>query len=107
MSSWRSGILFSQVTTKLNFRKLKDLHAGEIKRGRGRGGEREENPPPPSLRSRFLTLTPTLLVATSTLLKSSSVFRITDDSLCTDAPCPQRGGEGRGGEGCVCTQAKS
>ena len=61
----------------------------------------------PSLRSRFLTLTPTLLVATSTLLKSSSVFRITVGSLCTDAPCPQRGGEGRGGEGCVCTQAKS
>lgn len=36
------------------------------------------------------------MVATSTLLKSSSVFRITVGSLCTDAPLPSEGGEGRG-----------
>ena len=92
MSSWRSGTLFSRVTTILNFRKLKDLHGGEIKRG-GEGAGREKRTSP-SLQSRFLTLTPTLLVATSTLLKSSSVFRITVGSLCTDAPLPS---EGRGG----------
>lgn len=72
------------------------------KKGRGRRGEREENLPLPSV--TFLTLTPTLLVATSTLLKSSSVFRITVGSLCTDAPLPS---EGRGEEGCFCTQDKS
>lgn len=97
VSSWRSGTLFSRVITTLNFRKLKDLHEGEIKKGGGEEAGREKRTSP-SLRSRFLTLTPTLLVATSTLLKSSSVFRITVGSLCTDAPLPSegRGGEGRG-----------
>ena len=105
VSSWRSGTLFSRVITTLNFRKLKDLHEGEIKKGGGEEAGREKRTSP-SLRSRFLTLTPTLLVATSTLLKSSSVFRITVGSLCTDAPLALRG-EGRGGEGCFCTQDKS
>lgn len=96
VSSWRSGTLFSRVITTLNFRKLKDLHEGEIKKGGAEEAGREERTSP-SLRSRFSPWHP-LYWSLPLLYSNLPLFSELQMVACVPTP-PALRREGRGGEG--------
>ena len=86
-----------QKTQRLAWRWDKKKGAGK------RRAERRE--PPPSLRSRFSPWHP-LYWSLPLLYSNLPLFSELQMVACVPTP-PALRGEGRGGEGCVCTQAKS